>query len=46
MLKSSLNNFGEEKKKKKERNITITIAFCKNLMTGASAYISADIYLY
>jgi hypothetical protein len=33
MLQSSLNNFGEERKKrKKERiNITITIGFCKIL---------------
>jgi hypothetical protein len=30
MLQSSLNNIGEERKKKKERNITITIVFCKN----------------
>jgi hypothetical protein len=33
MLQSSLNNFGEEKRKKKEKkkiiNITITIGFCK-----------------
>jgi hypothetical protein len=32
MLQSSLNNFVEEKRKKerKNKNITITIGFCKN----------------
>jgi hypothetical protein len=45
MLQSSLNNFGEEKRKKerkKERkkiNITITIGFCKILQTPNNRFL-------